>query len=114
MTQKILTADSKEAVLEKGTPHDVSYQILFNGNELEGTLKEGDLTLLDENRTPVPFGFEANQITLSQETLKDLDVGSHHYRLITPRNALTLSVSVATKILYTADDIEEAFEPNYQ
>ena len=80
MTQNILTADSNEAVLERGTPHDVSFQILFNGNELEGTLKEGDLTLLDENRTPVPFGFEANQITLSQEMLKDLDVGSHHYR----------------------------------
>ena len=114
MTRNILTADSNEAVLEQGTPHDVSYQILFNGNELEGTLKEDDLTLIDENRTPVPFVFEANQITISQETLKDLGVGSHHYRLITPRNALTLSVSVATKILYTADDIEEAFEPNYQ
>lgn len=113
MTQNILTANSSEAVLEAGTPHEVSYQIQFNGNELEGTLSKDDLTLLDENRTPVPFGLEENQIVLAQETLSDLGVGTHHYRLITPRNALTLSLSVATKILYTADDIENAFEPNY-
>ncbi len=113
MTADIITAEN-EVILEKGKTEDAFFTLDFKGNE--AATKE-DVKLLVEDKLVNVEGFdydpETKTVKIPASYLSTLSSGEHSVKVTTKRNAVSLSLAIADKILYQAEDFETIFGADY-
>ena len=117
MKNNIIYADG-DVILEKGSSESASFVLNFNGNsaaETETTAE--DVKLLVDNMIVEVNGFsydkETKTVIIPASYLSTLSTGEHNFKVTTKRNNVPLSLAIADKIIYQAEDFETIFAPNY-
>lgn len=113
MTADIITAEN-EVILEKGKTEDAFFTLDFKGNDK--ATKEDVKLLVEDKRVDVE-GFdydpETRTVKIPASYLSTLSSGEHSVKVTTKRNAVSLSLAIADKILYQAEDFETIFGADY-
>lgn len=106
-----------EVILEKGKTEDAYFTLDFNGNTAgENETAASDIHLyLDNVLVDVELSYDLakKEVKIPNSYVSTLDSGEYNFKLSTKRNAVTINLSIADRIIYLASDFAEIFEPNY-
>ncbi len=107
-----------DVILEKGSKEDAVFTLNFNGNEnAEKETTDANVKLIVDEVITEVTGFtydkETKTVTLPSSYLSILDSGEHNFKVTTKRNSVPLSLSIADKIIYDANDFDTIFEADY-
>lgn len=113
----IITSDS-EVILEKGSKEDAYFALNFNGNTTaEAETERADVKLVVDGVIQEVNGFsydkQTKTVKLPALYLSTLASGEHNFKVTTKRNTVALSLAIADKIIYNAEDFGSIFEPDY-
>jgi len=108
MTKDFIDVENTRQVVEKGGNFDASFTLDFHQHT--EAIQDGVLALTDEhNRVIDPsyysYNKEANKLSIRAEYLNQLFDGENVFKIITARNAVVIEAVVATKFIYTAEDL---------
>lgn len=117
MKNNIIFSDG-DVILEKGSSESATFVLNFNGNTAaENETTAEDVKLLVDNVIVEVNGFkydkETKRVTIPASYLSTLSTGEHNFKVTTKRNNVPLSLTIADKIIYQAEDFETIFAPNY-
>lgn len=112
----VITADN-EVIIEKGKQEDAYFTLNFNGNAVGKTeTKQSDVKLyLDRVLQDVSLTYdeEKGEIKIPSSYISTLSAGEHSLQVSTKRNAVSLSLAVADKIVYDVETLTSIFEADY-
>lgn len=108
MTQGFIGVENKRQVVEKGGTFDANFVLDFNQHT--EAIQDGVLALTDEHNRIIDASYysynkETNTLSIHAEYLNQLFDGENVFKIITSRNAVAVEVVVATKFIYTAEDL---------
>lgn len=119
MTSGFITSETPTQILEKGTEEVAKFLFNFNGNtEAEKETTAEKIKIAIDNKiieTKDGYFYDATTKTLSinNKMLKEYGSGEMDIKVITPRNAVKLSLAVADKFIYTGEDFNNIFAPDF-
>lgn len=108
MTKGFIDVENARQVVEKGGNGDAVFTLDFNQHT--EAIQDGVLALTDEqNRTIDPsyysYDIASKRLAIHAVYLNQLFDGENVFKIITSRNAVAVEVVVATKFIYTAEDL---------
>ena len=119
MTEHIIYSETESQIVEALSGQDATFILNFNGNT------EGDTATTSENleiaingtvltdRSGFTYDATTKTITLKSTLLDTLGTGEIDVKALTQRNAVTLNLSIADKFIYSANDFQTIFAPDY-
>ncbi|MCH5171598.1 MAG: hypothetical protein J1F31_02050 [Erysipelotrichales bacterium] len=122
MTKNFVKVENTRQVTEKGSSLKATYVLDFSENR--GVREQGVIALTNEKNVIIDssnytYDKNNNTLTISSNYLNTLMDGENVFKIITARNAVTVTVEIATKFIYTASDLasindsEESLEGYY-
>lgn len=119
MTENIIYSETESQIVEALSGQDATFVLNFNGNT------EGDAATTSENlaiaingtvltdRSGFAYDATSKTITLKASLLDTLGTGKIDVKALTQRNAVSLNLTIADKFIYTANDFNTIFAPDY-
>lgn len=116
MKANIITA-ANEVIIEKGKQEDAYFTLDFNGNTAGKTeTKQADVKLYLDNvlqNVDLTYNEETGEIKIPSTFISTLGAGEHAFQVTTKRNAVSLSLAIADKIIYDVETLVNIFEADY-
>lgn len=119
MTAGFITSDTATQIVEKGTEEIATFVLNFNGNseaEKETTPEKLKLAInnkIVDTKDDYSYDVASKTVSIKNTMLKEFGSGEIDIKVITPRNAVKLKLAIADKFIYTGEDFNEAFAPDF-
>ncbi len=108
MTKNFITVENTRQVTEKGSSLRATFVLDFSNNldvKEDGVIaltNEKNAIISPENYT---YNKETSTLNIKPDYLNTLMDGENVFKIITAKNAITVNVDIATKFIYTPDDL---------
>lgn len=108
LTENFVTVESARQVVELGGAIDATFKVDFSA--CEDASENGILALTNSRNEQIDSeNYTYDKVTkvlkIKSAYLNTLFAGENIFKLVTSRNAVTVNVDIATKFIYTADEI---------
>lgn len=108
MTKNFVTVESSRQVIEAGSAYNANYYLDFSENP--DAEAEGVVALVNENNEEIDADYytydsATRRLKISGDISDLLGVGEQELKIVTSRNSVAVELDVATKFIYTAEDL---------
>lgn len=108
MTRNFVTVESSRQVIEAGSDYNANYYLDFSENP--DAEADGVVALVNENNEEIDekyYTYDAStrRLKIRGEVSDVLGIGEQELKIVTSRNSVAVELDVATRFIYTAEDL---------